>query len=85
MSLPWRPRLLPPRNGGRLPLVVKRRFGLKPSGMTLGLDGPESLFPRSLQRLLANLVLTLPVCFVLVGELATSRLFFAVGLRDRPY
>jgi hypothetical protein len=57
--------------------------------MTLGLDQvPESLFPAvacSAYLPLGPLDVALIVLVFFVGELATSRLFFAVGLRDRPY
>ena len=68
---------------------VKRRFRLEPSSMVLGLDQvPESLFPAvacSAYLPLGPLDIALIVLVFSVGELATSRLFFAVGLRDRPY
>ena len=57
--------------------------------MTLGLDQvPESLFPAfacSAYLPLGPLDVALIVPVFVVGELATSRLFFAVGLRDRLY
>ncbi len=67
----------------------KRRFGLEPSSMTLGLDQiPESLFPALACAAYLPLrpidVLAIVLVFS-VGALAASRLFFAVGLRDRPY
>jgi hypothetical protein len=68
---------------------IKRRFGLEPSSMTLGLDQvPESLFPAvacSAYLPLGPLDVALIVLVFSVGELAMSRLFFGVGLRDRPY
>jgi len=68
---------------------IKRRFGLAPSSMMLGLDQvPESLFPAvacSAYLPLGPLDIALIVLVFSVGELAMSRLFFAVGLRDRPY
>ena len=68
---------------------VKRRFRLEPSSMVLGLDQiPESLFPAvacSAYLPLGPLDIALIVLVFSVGELAMSRLFFAVGLRDRPY
>jgi hypothetical protein len=68
---------------------VKRRFGFEPSSMVLGLDQvPESLFPAvacSAYLPLGPLDIALIVLAFSVGELAMSRLFFAVGLRDRPY
>jgi CDP-diglyceride synthetase len=68
---------------------VKRRFGLESSSMMLGLDQvPESLFPAvacSAYLPLGPLDIAWIVLVFSVGELAMSRLFFAVGLRDRPY
>ena len=68
---------------------IKRRFGLEPSSMMLGLDQvPESLFPAiacSAYLPLGPFDIALIVLVFSVGELAMSRLFFAVGLRDRPY
>ena len=68
---------------------IKRRFGLKPSSMMLGLDQvPESLFPAVVSGAylpLGPLDIALIVLVFSVGELAISRLFFAIGLRDRPY
>ena len=75
--------------GDCLSSFVKRRFGLEPSSMTLGLDQvPKSLFPAIVCSAYLPLspvdVLAIVLAFS-VGELAMSRLFFAVGLRDRPY
>jgi CDP-diglyceride synthetase len=58
MSLPWQLGALAAASamaGDCLSSFIKRRFGLEPSSMTLGLDQvPESLFPAvALQRLLA--------------------------------
>jgi hypothetical protein len=92
MSLPWQLGALAAASamaGDCLSSFVKRRFGLEPSSMTLGLDQvPESLFPAvacSAYLPLGPLDVALIVLVFFVGELATSRLFFAVGLRDRPY
>src|ERR1700733_13163597 len=92
MSVPWRLGALAAASamaGDCLSSFVKRRFGLEPSSMTLGLDQvPESLFPAvacSAYLPLGPLDVALIVLVFFVGELATSRLFFAVGLRDRPY
>jgi len=75
--------------GDGLSSFVKRRFGLEPSSMTLGLDQiPESLCPALASAAYLPLgpvdVLAILLAFT-AGELAASRLFFAVGLRDRPY
>jgi CDP-2,3-bis-(O-geranylgeranyl)-sn-glycerol synthase len=68
---------------------IKRRLGLEPSSMTLGLDQiPESLLPAiacSVYLPLGSVDVIAIVLVFSVGELALSRIFFAVGLRDRPY
>jgi len=68
---------------------AKRRFGLAPSSMALGLDQvPESLLPTLVCGIYLSLDLIDVVAIVLaffVGELALSRLLFALRLRDRPY
>ena len=57
--------------------------------MSIGLDQiPESLFPAIASSVYLPLGLTDVIGIVLVflvGELVMSRLFYAVGLRDRPY
>lgn len=68
---------------------VKRRMGLPPSSMAIGLDQiPEALFPLLAARLL------LPVTFLDVvvgtvvffaGSLIVSRFLFKLGIRDEPY
>ena len=92
MSLPWQLGALAAASamaGDCLSSFIKRRFGLEPSSMTLGLDQvPESLFPAvacSGYLPLGPLDVALIVLVFSVGELATSRLLFAIGLRDRPY
>ena len=92
MGLPWQLGALAAASamaGDCLSSFIKRRFGLEPSSMTLGLDQvPESLFPAvacSAYLPLGPLDVALIVLVFSVGELATSRLFFAIGLRDRPY
>ena len=92
IGLPWQAGALSGASamaGDCLSSFVKRRFGLEPSSMTLGLDQvPESLFPAIVCSAYLPLgpvdVLTIVLVFS-VGELAMSRLLFAVGLRDRPY
>ena len=92
IGLPWRLGALAGASamlGDGLSSFVKRRFGLEPSSMALGLDQvPESLCPAvacaAYLPLGAIDVLTIVLVFS-VGELAASRLFFAIGLRDRPY
>ena len=92
IGLPWQAGALAAAcamAGDCLSSFVKRRFGLEPSSMMLGLDQvPESLFPAvacSAYLPLGPLDIALIVLVFSVGELAMSRLFFAVGLRDRPY
>ena len=68
---------------------IKRRLGMTPSSMALGLDQiPESLFPLLACRgwLSLGLVdIVIGVTLFFAGEIVLSRLFFALGLRDRPY
>jgi len=75
--------------GDGLSSFVKRRFGLEPGSMTLGLDQiPESLFPAIVCAACLPLgpvdVLAIVLVFF-VAELAASPLFFAIGLKNRPY
>jgi hypothetical protein len=93
MSLPWQLGALAAAAsamaGDCLSSFIKRRFGFEPSSMTLGLDQvPESLFPAvacGAYLPLGPLDVALIVLVFFVGELAMSRLFYAIGLRDRPY
>jgi hypothetical protein len=92
IGLPWRLGALVAASamaGDCLSSFVKRRLGLEPSSMALGLDqGPESLFPAvvcSAYLPLGAIGVVLIVVVFFVGGLAMSRLFFVVGLRDRPY
>jgi len=68
---------------------IKRRLGMTASSKAPGLDQiPEALFPLIVCR--SWLVLGLgDILVVLIlfcaGEIVLSRVFFAVGLRDRPY
>ena len=75
--------------GDCLSSFVKRRLALEPSSMALGLDQvPESLLPAVASVVFLPLTFGDIVAIVLVfslGELAVSRLLYAVGLRDRPY
>src|SRR5205814_5405349 len=68
---------------------IKRRLGMAPSSMAVGLDQiPESLFPLVACRgwLSLGLVdIVIGVTLFFAGEIVLSRLFFALGLRDRPY
>ncbi len=75
--------------GDCLSSFVKRRLALEASSMSLGLDQvPESLFPAVACSVYLPLSPGDVIAIVLVfsvGGLAMSRLFFTVGLRDRPY
>jgi hypothetical protein len=75
--------------GDCLSSFAKRRLGLKPSSMAMGLDqGPESLLPAVACYAylpLSFLDVALIVLAFFFGALALSRVFFAVGLRDQPY
>ena len=75
--------------GDCLSSFVKRRLTFEPSSMALGLDQvPESLLPAVASVVFLPLTFGDIVAIVLVfslGELAVSRLLYAVGLRDRPY
>lgn len=68
---------------------LKRRLGLPPSSMAIGLDQiPESLFPLLACRLLLPLTMldiAVAAILFLVGELVLSRILFKLHLRDRPY
>jgi CDP-diglyceride synthetase len=92
IRLPWQAGALAGASamaGDCLSSFVKRRFGLEPSSMTLGLDQvPESLLPALVCGVYLPLDPMDVVAIVLlfyVGALTMSRLFFALGLRDRPY
>jgi hypothetical protein len=75
--------------GDLLSSFLKRRFGLATSSKVTGLDQiPEALFPllacRSALSLTAIDIATGCVIFF-IGVVLFSRLFFRLGLRDRPY
>jgi len=68
---------------------LKRRLGRPPSSQALGLDQvPESLFPllalHARLDLTAGAIAAVVLVFVVL-ELVLSRLFYRLGLRDRPY
>ncbi len=92
MGLPWRLGVLAAASamaGDGLSSFFKRRLGFGSSSMALGLDQiPESLLPAIACAAYLSLgpidILAIVLVFS-VGALAASRLFFAVGLRDRPY
>jgi CDP-2,3-bis-(O-geranylgeranyl)-sn-glycerol synthase len=68
---------------------IKRRLGLAPSSMALGLDQiPESLFPLLACRMLMPLSfldVVAGVTLFFIGGLVVSRILFRFNLRDRPY
>ena len=68
---------------------IKRRMKLAPGSMALGLDQiPESLLPAIAARwALPVTVLDAAILAGLffIGELAASRVLFALNIRDRPY
>jgi CDP-diglyceride synthetase len=68
---------------------IKRRLGLSPSNMALGLDQvPESLFPLLASRLflpIGWLDVLAGVAIFFVANLAVSRILFHLKLRDTPY
>ena len=87
IGLPWRLGALAAASamaGDCLSSFVKRRFGLEPSDMALGLDqGPELLFPAaacSVYLPLGPVGVAVIVIVFSVGVLAISRLSF----RRRP-
>jgi hypothetical protein len=75
--------------GDLLASFVKRRLGIEPSGMALGLDQvPEALLPMLVCGAafgLAPLDMLALVALFAIGELALSRVMFRLGIRERPY
>jgi CDP-2,3-bis-(O-geranylgeranyl)-sn-glycerol synthase len=75
--------------GDLLSSFTKRRMGMAPSSQALGLDQiPESLLPALISMNLLGLtladVLAITILF-LVGALLTSKAFYTLKVRDRPY
>ena len=92
MGLPWRAGALVGATamaGDCMASFLKRRLGLAVSSMALGLDQiPESLLPAISMRAYGQLTaidILMVVLIFFVGELALSRVFFRLGLRERPY
>jgi hypothetical protein len=92
IGLPWQAGALAGTSamaGDCLSSFTKRRLGLKSSSMALGLDQvPESLLPAwafTAYVPIDPLDFVVIVSVFFVGELALSRLLFALGLRERPY
>jgi CDP-2,3-bis-(O-geranylgeranyl)-sn-glycerol synthase len=75
--------------GDLLSSFAKRRLAMASSSRASGLDQiPESLLPiLACRGALALTALDMLIILVLffVGEVLLSRLFFKLGLRDRPY
>lgn len=75
--------------GDLLSSFIKRRLGLRPSGMAIGLDQiPESLLPLIAARWLlpvSPLDMAVGTAIFFVAGLALSRLLFKLRLRDEPY
>ena len=75
--------------GDCLSSFVKRRLGVESSNMALGLDQiPEALLPAFSMRayLYLNAAdISAIVLLFWIGALALSRIFFRLGLRERPY
>jgi CDP-2,3-bis-(O-geranylgeranyl)-sn-glycerol synthase len=76
-------------SGDLLSSFVKRRLGIPPSGMTLGLDQiPEALIPTLLIAEQLGLTFAWGVAVIVVFmvlELSLSRLLFTLHIRKRPY
>ena len=75
--------------GDALSSFIKRRLGMPPGSMALGLDHvPEALFPllacKPLLGLSWNRVLALTAGFM-IANLLLSRVLFHLGLREHPY
>jgi CDP-2,3-bis-(O-geranylgeranyl)-sn-glycerol synthase len=75
--------------GDLLSSFIKRRMGMAPSSMAIGLDQiPESLFPALLAIPLIGItpedVVAITTLFFL-GSLIASRIFYALRIRERPY
>jgi CDP-2,3-bis-(O-geranylgeranyl)-sn-glycerol synthase len=92
MNFPWQAGALVGATamaGDCMGSFLKRRLGFAVSSMALGLDQiPESLLPAISMQAYAQLSaidIFMMVFIFFVGELALSRLFFRLGLRERPY
>lgn len=75
--------------GDLISSFIKRRLKLPPSSQAIGLDQvPESLVPLLVCRNLLGLTVgDVAICVAIfwIGELAVSRLLYALHVRDRPY
>jgi CDP-2,3-bis-(O-geranylgeranyl)-sn-glycerol synthase len=75
--------------GDALSSFIKRRLGIAPSGRAIGLDQiPESLLPLLAVQGPLDLsifqILAITLCFFAV-EMPLARLFYRLGIRDKPY
>ena len=75
--------------GDALSSFMKRRLGIAPSGQAIGLDQiPESLLPLLAVQGPLDLsnfqILGITLCFFAV-EMSLARLFYRLGIRDKPY
>ena len=92
MGLSWRAGALvgaAAMAGDCMASIVKRRLRFAASSMALGHDQiPEALLPAITMRAYTPLsaidIFTVVLVFF-AGELALSRVFFHLGLRERPY
>jgi CDP-2,3-bis-(O-geranylgeranyl)-sn-glycerol synthase len=75
--------------GDCLSSFAKRRLGIEPGDMSIGLDQlPESLLPAlacSFWLPLSLFDVAIIALLFFVGQVVFSRLLFTIGLRDRPY
>ena len=75
--------------GDLLSSFIKRRMKLDPSSMALGIDQiPESLLPAIAARWALPVTVfdaAILAGLFFIGELAASRVLFALNIRDRPY
>jgi CDP-2,3-bis-(O-geranylgeranyl)-sn-glycerol synthase len=75
--------------GDLLSSFIKRRMKLAPGSMALGIDQiPESLLPAIAARWALPVTVfdaAILAGLFFIGELAASRVLFALNIRDRPY
>lgn len=75
--------------GDLMSSFIKRRLGIAPSGMALGLDQiPEALLPLLILReqfALAWLEVAELVALFFISELLLSRILYHMRIRERPY
>jgi CDP-diglyceride synthetase len=75
--------------GDLLSSFIKRRMGMSPSSMAIGLDQcPEALLPALLAIQFLSLTVidaAFTVFLFFLGEIVLSRMLFRIGIRERPY